>query len=129
MLAVIAKLRKTEIRLHPFTEPSNSGGALAPPAPPLNTALWQGVKLSRLNSIFTSIVVLKFLIKIQLTKSNAKIKRGINPPCPMPIRVNVDSLALSGAPTFLMHFYPKIRKKSDMNVHPQLLLRKFLIGR
>ena len=70
---------------------------------------WQGVKLSRLNSIFTSIVVLKFLIKIQLTKSNAKIKRGINPPCPMPIRVNVDSLALSGAPTFLMHFYPKIK--------------------
>ena len=33
--------------------------------------------------------VWKFLIKIQLTKSNPKIIRGVNPPCLMPIRVKV----------------------------------------
>ena len=47
----------------------------------------QVVKLSRLISIFTSKNVWKFLIKIQLTKSNPKIIRGVNPPCLMPIRV------------------------------------------
>ena len=39
VLAVIAKLQIAEIRLCPFSEPSNSGGALAPPAPPLSTPL------------------------------------------------------------------------------------------
>ena len=39
-------------------------------------------------SIFTSKNVWKFLIKIQLTKSNPKIIGGVNPPCLMPIRVN-----------------------------------------
>ena len=34
VLAVLAKLQKAEIRLCPFSEPSNSRGALAPPAPP-----------------------------------------------------------------------------------------------
>ena len=38
-------------------------------------------------SIFTSKNVWKFLIKIQLTKSNPKIIKGINPPCLMPIRI------------------------------------------
>ena len=49
---------------------------------------WQGVKLSRLISIFTSNNVWKFLIKIQLTKSNPKIIREVNSPCLMLIRVN-----------------------------------------
>ena len=39
VFVVMAKLQKAEIRLRPFPEPQNSGGALAPPAPPLNTAL------------------------------------------------------------------------------------------
>ena len=39
VFVVIAKLQKAEIRLRPFPEPPNSGGALEPPAPPLNTAL------------------------------------------------------------------------------------------
>ena len=39
VFVVIAKLQKAEIRLCPFPEPPNSGDALAPPAPPLNTAL------------------------------------------------------------------------------------------
>ena len=39
VFVVIAKLQKAEIRFRPFPEPPNSGGALAPPAPPLNTAL------------------------------------------------------------------------------------------
>ena len=42
VFVVIAKLQKAEIRLRPFPEPPNSGGALAPPAPPLNTALDKG---------------------------------------------------------------------------------------
>ena len=49
---------------------------------------WQGVKLSRLSSIFTSKNVWNFFIKIQLTKSNPKIIRGVNSPCLMTIRVN-----------------------------------------
>jgi hypothetical protein len=48
---------------------------------------WQGVKLSGLISIFTYKKDRKFLIKIQLTKSNPKIIRGVNPPCLMLIRV------------------------------------------
>ena len=36
---VIAKLQKVEIRLRLFTEPPNSGGALAPAATPLSKAL------------------------------------------------------------------------------------------
>jgi hypothetical protein len=36
-----------------------------------------------------------FLIKIQLTKSNPKIIRGVNPPCLMPIRIK--SLVIIGA--------------------------------
>ena len=48
---------------------------------------WQGVKLTRLMSIFTSKKVWKFLIQIQLTKSNPKITRGVKVPCLMPIRV------------------------------------------
>ena len=39
VFVVITKLQKAEIRPRPFPEPPNSGGALAPPAPPLNTAL------------------------------------------------------------------------------------------
>jgi hypothetical protein len=39
VLAVIAKLRKVEIRLCPFSEPPNCIGALAPPAPHLSTPL------------------------------------------------------------------------------------------
>ena len=39
VLAVIGKLQKAEIRLCPFSEPSNSGGALAPQASPLSTTL------------------------------------------------------------------------------------------
>ena len=38
-------------------------------------------------SIFTAKNVWKFLIKIQLTKSNPKIIRELNPPCLMPIKV------------------------------------------
>ena len=49
---------------------------------------WQGVKLTRLMSIFTSKKVWKFLIKIQLTKSNPKRTRGWKVPSLMPIRVN-----------------------------------------
>ena len=49
---------------------------------------WQGVKLIRLMSIFTSKKVSKFLIQIQLTKFNPKITRGVKVPCHMPIRVN-----------------------------------------
>ena len=48
---------------------------------------WQGVKLTQLMLIFTSKKVVKFLIKIQLTKSNLKITRGVKVPCLMPIRV------------------------------------------
>ena len=48
---------------------------------------WQGVKITRLMSIFISQKVWKFLIKIQQTKSNPKIMRGVNPPCLMAIRV------------------------------------------
>ena len=36
---------------------------------------WQGVKLTELMSIFTSKKVWKFLIQVQLTKSNPKITR------------------------------------------------------
>ena len=50
---------------------------------------WQGVKLTRLMSIFTSKKVWKFLIQIQLTKSNPKITRGVKVPCLMPIRVKL----------------------------------------
>ena len=49
---------------------------------------WQGVKLTWLMSIFTPKKVWKFLIKIQLTKSNPKRTRGWKVPYPMPIRVN-----------------------------------------
>ena len=59
----------------------------------------QGVKLSRLISIFTSKNVWKFLIKIQLTKSNLKIIRGVNPPCLMPIRVKKVWNYCPGPPT------------------------------
>ena len=48
---------------------------------------WQGVKLTWLMSIFTSKKVWKFLIQIQLTKSNPKIYMGVKVPCLMPIRV------------------------------------------
>ena len=48
----------------------------------------QSVKLTRLMSIFTSKKVWKFLIQIQLTKSNPKITRLEKLPCLMPIRVN-----------------------------------------
>ena len=49
----------------------------------------QGVKLTRFMSIFTSKKVWKFLIQIQLTKSNPKITRGVKVPWLMPIRVKV----------------------------------------
>ena len=39
VFVVIAKLQKAEIRLRPFPEPQNSGGALAPPASPLSRPL------------------------------------------------------------------------------------------
>ena len=63
--------------------------SLAPPRIKFNKTqlAWQGEKFSRLISIFTSKNVWKFLIKIQLTKSNSKIYKGVNPPCLMPIRV------------------------------------------
>ena len=48
---------------------------------------WQGVKLTRLMSIFTSKKVWKLLIKIHLTKSDPKRTRGRKVPCLMPIRV------------------------------------------
>ena len=48
---------------------------------------WQGVKLTQLMAIFTSKKVWKFLIQIQLKKSNRKITRGVKVPCLMPIRV------------------------------------------
>ena len=38
---------------------------------------------------FTAKNVSKFFIKIQLTNSNLKIIRGVNPPCLMPIRVKM----------------------------------------
>ena len=38
--------------------------------------------------IFTAKIVWKFLIQIQLTKSNPKITRGVKVPCLIPIRVN-----------------------------------------
>ena len=50
VFVVIAKLQKAEIRLRPFPEPPNSGGALAPPAPPLNTALGIADRLRKLKS-------------------------------------------------------------------------------
>ena len=50
---------------------------------------WQGVKLSRLISIFTSNNVWKFLIKIHLTKSNPKNIREVNPSSLLPIRVKI----------------------------------------
>ena len=64
--------------------------SLAPPRSKFDKTqwAWQGVKLSQLISIFTSNNVWKFLIKIQLIKSNPKIVRGVNPPCLMPIRFN-----------------------------------------
>ena len=43
----------------------------------------------QINPIFTSKQVWKFWIKIQLTKSNPKIIREVNPPCLMPIRVKL----------------------------------------
>ena len=54
---------------------------------------WHGVKLTRLMLIFTSKKVWKFLIQIQLTKSNPKITRGVKVPCLMPIRVNDGMIA------------------------------------
>ena len=41
-------------------------------------------------SISTSKKVWKFLIQIQLTKSNPKTARGVKVPCLMPIRVNMN---------------------------------------
>ena len=52
---------------------------------------WQGVKLSQLISIFTSKNVWKSLIKIQLTKSNPKIIRGVNQPCSLLNFYNFDT--------------------------------------
>ena len=48
---------------------------------------WQGVKLTRLMSIFTSKKVWKFLIKIQLPKIWFKKDKRWKVPCLMPIRV------------------------------------------
>ena len=48
---------------------------------------WQGIKLTRLMSIFTSEKVLKLLIKNQLTKSHPKRTRAWKVPCLLPIRV------------------------------------------
>ena len=44
---------------------------------------------------FTAKNVSKFFIKIQLTNSNLKIIRGVNPPCLMPIRIKVEGLLFS----------------------------------
>ena len=65
---------------------------------------WQGVKLTRLMSIFTSKKVKKFLLQIQLTKlkSNPKITRGVKLPCLMPIRVkrrNKNDFGFNGTKT------------------------------
>ena len=46
----------------------------------------QGIKLTRLMSIFTYKKVWKFFIKIQLTKSDPKRTRGWKVPCLMPIK-------------------------------------------
>ena len=59
------------------------------------------MKITRLMSAFTS---KKVLIKIQLTKSNPKIIRGVNPPCLMPIKVKDLGHLLD------MHFHAKDRK-------------------
>jgi hypothetical protein len=59
---------------------------------------WQSVKLTRLMSIFTSKNIWKYLIQIELTKSNPKITRGVKVPCLMPIRVNSSQFSL--LPTF-----------------------------
>ena len=48
---------------------------------------WQGAKIPRLMSIFTSQKVWKFLIKTQLTKSDPKRTRGWKVPSLMPISV------------------------------------------
>jgi hypothetical protein len=50
-------------------------------------------------SIFTSKNVWKLLIKVQVTKSNPKIIREVNPPCLMPIRIK----SLSGHVTKEMY--------------------------
>ena len=52
---------------------------------------WQGAKLTRLMSVFTSKIVLKILIKIQLTKYSPKMTRGWQVPCLMPNRVKLSS--------------------------------------
>ena len=46
---------------------------------------WQGVKLTKMMSIFTS----KKVWKIHLKKTNPKIKRGVKVPCLMPNRVSL----------------------------------------
>ena len=49
---------------------------------------WQGVKLTRLVSIFTSKKVWNFLIKKSAEKIWSKKEKGWKVPCLMPIRVN-----------------------------------------
>ena len=63
--------------------------SLAPPRDIFYKTQWacQGVKLTRLMSIFTSKKVWKLLIKIQLTKPDPKRTRGWKVPCLMQIRV------------------------------------------
>ena len=62
--------------------------SLAPPMSKFYKTQWaRRVSLSQLISIFTSKNVWKFLVKIQLTKFNQKIIRGVNLPCLMPISV------------------------------------------
>ena len=46
-----------------------------------------GCQITRLMSIFISKKSWKFVIQIQLTKSNPRITRGVKVPCLMPIRV------------------------------------------
>ena len=58
---------------------------------------WQGVKLTRLMSIFTSNKVWKFLMIIQLTKSDPKRTRVWKVPCLMPIRVNICIIYISNS--------------------------------
>jgi hypothetical protein len=60
------------------SENKTKGSSLAPPRGTFykTQGAWQGVKLTQLMSIFTAKKLWKFLIKIWLTKSDPKRKRG-----------------------------------------------------
>ena len=80
---------------------------------------WQGVKLTRLMSIFTSKKVWKFLIKIQLIKYDPKRTRGWKVPSLMPIRIKPDSPDFW---SFLQQFKKQIQMKRafPLEVQPKM---------